>query len=51
MNGKKTYAAAAVAIVTALAGWYTGDLSVSDALQLAFTSVFAGTIRHGISNS
>jgi hypothetical protein len=48
LAGKKTYVAAALAVLTALGGWLTGDLSPADALQTAITAIIGATLRHGM---
>lgn len=48
-SGQKTYIVGAVALITAVAGYMTGDLTLAEALQAGFTAVMAATIRHGIS--
>ena len=48
LKGYKTYVAAAVAVITAVAGYLVGDISVAEAAQLVLTAVLGATIRHGI---
>lgn len=48
LKGYKTYVAAAVAVITAVAAYLVGDISVAEAAQLALTAVLGATIRHGI---
>ena len=47
-KGYKTYITAAVAVITAVAGYLVGDISVAEAAQLVLTAVLGATIRHGI---
>jgi len=48
LKGKKTYVVAALAVLGAIAGYLTGDLSLSDAIQTAVTAVIGATLRAGI---
>ena len=47
--GKKTYITAAVAVITAMAGYLTGEATVAQTAQLVFSALFATFIRNGIS--
>lgn len=47
-KGKKTYIVSALGILSALAGYFTGDLSVSQAAQMAFSAFLASTLRNAI---
>jgi len=47
-KGYKTYITTAVAVITAVAGYLVGDISVAEAAQLVLTAVLGATIRHGI---
>lgn len=51
LSGYKTYITAAVAVVTAVAGYLTGDLELAAAIQLAVTAVLGATLRSGIANA
>lgn len=51
MNGKKTYAVAALSIFGALAAAISGQLSYPEAAQLIVTAVMGATIRHGVATS
>ena len=48
LKEKKTYVVAAVAIITALGSYLTGDLSLTDTLQIALTAILGATLRNGI---
>lgn len=49
LKGYKTYITAGLAVLTAAAGYLTGDLSIGDALQTTVTAILGATIRHGVS--
>lgn len=51
LSGYKTYVAAALAVIGAVAGFLTGDLSMSDAIGVAVSAILAATVRHGIASS
>lgn len=48
LSGYKTYITAIVAIVGAVGGYLTGDVSLGDALQLGFTALLSAFVRNGI---
>jgi hypothetical protein len=48
LKGKKTYIAAGLAVITALAGYLAGDLNLADAIQLGITGVIGATLRNGL---
>ncbi len=48
LSGYKTYIAAALAFVAAVLGFFTGDATFAEAVQLAVTAVLGATIRHGV---
>lgn len=48
LSGKKTYVTGAMAFLGAIAGVLTGDLAISEGIQLAVTAVLGMTIRNGI---
>jgi len=50
LKGKKTYIAAGITALTAVAGYLTGDLSMTDAAQLVVTAIMGVTIRNGVKN-
>ncbi len=50
-QGKKTYATAIVAILTALITYFNGEATLMSALQLGFTAVMGMTIRNGVANA
>jgi len=51
MHKTKTFWASITAAIGALAGYYTGDLTVAEALQLVVTALLAVFLRHGVSKS
>ena len=48
LDGKKTYALALAAILAAIAGYLTGDLTAVQAVEAAWAGGVAATLRHGI---
>jgi len=48
LKGKKTYITAGVAVITAILGYFTGDLSISAAAQAILTAALAATLRNGM---
>ena len=46
--GYKTYVTAVLAVLGAFAGYFVGDMSLGDAIQLAVTAVLAAFVRNGI---
>lgn len=48
LKGYKTYITAGIAVLTAVAGYLTGETSLTDALQLGFTAIMGAFIRSGI---
>ena len=48
LKGKKTYVTAVLAVITAAAGYLTGDATVAQTGQLVFSALFAAFIRNGI---
>lgn len=48
LKGYKTYIVAALAVLSAAASYLVGDMSLQDALQLAFTGLIGATLRNGI---
>jgi hypothetical protein len=51
LSGYKTYIVCAIAIIYAVAGFYTGNLDANAAFQVVLTALGAAGIRHGISTS
>ena len=49
--GKKTYIAAAVAVITAVAAYLVGDADLMDTVQLVITAVIGATLRNGIARA
>ena len=50
-KGYKTYIVAGVGVITAAAGYLVGDMDLAQAIQLAFSSILAATVRKGISDT
>ena len=48
LKGYKTYITAGVAIVVAVAEYLTGDATLADTANLAFTALLAAFVRNGI---
>lgn len=48
LAGYKTYIAGVVAIITAIGGYLSDSISVSDALQAILTAIMGMTIRSGV---
>lgn len=48
LSGYKTYITAAVAVITAVSTYLTGEASLADTLQLAFGAILAAFIRSGV---
>ncbi len=48
LKGYKTYIVAGLSVLGAIAGYLTGDLALTDAIQASITAVLAATIRSGI---
>lgn len=48
IKGYKTYITAALAVLTAAAGFAVGDMSAAEALQLAFTGALGAFLRNGM---
>lgn len=48
LKGKKTYIVAALAVVTAVGAYLTGDISPMEAGQAVLTAILGATIRNGI---
>jgi hypothetical protein len=49
--GYKTYIVAAVAVITSIAGYLVGDITLPVAAQAVLTSILGATLRSGIANS
>jgi len=50
-KGYRTYILAGVAVISAVAGYLVGDLSVTEASQLVLTAVLGATIRSGVNTA
>lgn len=51
LAGKKTYIVAAVAVITALGAFLTGDATLAEALNQALLGAGLATLRIGIASS
>ena len=51
LNGKKTYLLAFATVAYAALGWWLGQTSLNDALQLALPVLGAAFLRHGVSTT
>ena len=49
LKGKKTYVVSCIGILLALAGYFTGDLTIPQAAQMGLSAVLAATLRNGLS--
>jgi len=50
LKGKKTYIAAGISIIAAIAGYLTGDATGMQAIQLIGTAFMAAGLKHGQAN-
>ena len=50
LKGYKTYITAALAIIGAIAGWLTADVSLTDAVQIIVPAAVGMFVRVGIAN-
>lgn len=48
LKGKKTYVAAAVGVIGALASMLTGEITAVQGVQIVFESVLAAFLRNGM---
>lgn len=48
LKGYKTYITAGVAVITAVAGFLTGDVAAIDAIQLAVTALIGAFVRNSV---
>lgn len=48
LSGYKTYIVAGVGVITAVASYLTGDMTLAQAIPIVITSIMGATIRHGI---
>lgn len=51
LSGYKTYITAGLAIAGAVAGYLTGDVSMSDAAQLVVTALLGAFLRNGVAKA
>jgi len=51
LSGYKTYIVCAVAVIYAVAGFYTGNLDLNAAIQVVLAALGAAGLRHGITTS
>jgi phage-related holin len=49
-KGYKTYFTAGIAVLTAAAGYLTGEMELAQAIQLGFSAILASTVRAGITS-
>jgi len=49
LNGYKTYIVAALGVVYAISGYFTGHVDANAAMEIIITSLAAAGIRHGMS--
>jgi hypothetical protein len=47
-KGKKTYIMAALAVITAIATYLTGDITIAEASQISLTAILGATVRSGV---
>lgn len=50
LKGYKTYVVGVVAIISTIASYLVGDMSVSDAAQLILSAVLGMTVRNAINS-
>lgn len=50
LSGYKTYITAAVAVVTAVAAYLTGEANFADTANLVFTALLGAFIRSGVAS-
>lgn len=51
LSGYKTYITAAVAVVTAVGAYLSGDAGLVDTAQIVFTALLAAFVRNGVANA
>ena len=51
LSGYKTYITAGLAVIGAVAGYLTGDVSMSDAAQLVVTALLGAFLRNGVAKA
>ena len=51
LTGYKTYITAFIAVITAVAAYFTGEATVIQTAQLVFTALIGAFVRSGIANS
>lgn len=51
LKGYKTYIVAGVTVITAVASYLVGDMSLAEAANLVVTAVIGATIRNGVSTT
>lgn len=51
LNGWKTYLVAAAAIISAVAGYFTGALTIAQMIEAIFAAISTMTIRHAITTT
>jgi hypothetical protein len=50
LRGYKTYIVAVVAIIGAIGGWLTADVTLTDAIQIIVPAAVGMFVRSGIAN-
>jgi len=48
LKGYKTYLVAGVTVISTIVAYLTGDVTLSDGIQLLVTATLGATIRNGI---
>ena len=51
LNGYKTYIVAAVAVIYAVSGFFTGHLDANTAIETVLTALGAASLRHGMTTT
>lgn len=51
LKGYKTYIVAGVAVISAVAGYLVGDLTLAEAAQLVVTAAIGATVRAGVADA
>lgn len=51
LAGYKTYITAAIAVLTALGAYFSGEATVIQTAQLVFTALLGAFVRSGIANA
>ena len=51
LAGKKTYITAALAVLTAVGAYLTGDATIMQTAQLVFTALIGAFVRNGVAHA